>query len=651
MPLRGATYTWAGGGTGGGDGSTVWDTGTNWNPTANFTNGSSFDFSTITGPTTLSASKAETIAVQNIEFGDATSSSPGANVTLNGDGTAGDVVINLQSSSGGTIYTGLPGALDTVGSDLTINFGTGVGNHLFSLGSYFTNTAATGVLSGTSVLVLNSALTGSFTSGVGGTIILGVSHAYDSGNSSTPAVVVTNNANNFDGPITFDGFLGYTSISSIGGGASALGSPSTGANGTINFGGSQPLAYIGAGNQNSNLNLNFGTQNVNIANDATSPSTLTLSGTITDAATSSRTMYFSASSGNTLIIAGSIPDGTSAKVAIDKDSTAAANLYYYDTGGVVHTANDTGTLMLTGSNTYSNGTTVNAGTLQLGDGMSGSIAGAVSVGASGTFAMDEANGATPANAITDNGVVEGIEPQGNTVTMSGAITGGGLFVQSGSGTTVLSNNNTYAGTTTVSAGTLLSSNGSGSATGTNDVIVGGQGAFGGQGIIAPSGSNNISVAQGGAIVAGGISGNPYGILQLSGTQTGLLSAASGAAFEFTLGASDTSSQIDFTNYKTGELSITGSDTFSFADAQPGQYVLFKFLSGGSLTTLGGGVTAANFDLGDSTGLSGYSAALNFSTTGEIILDVTAVPEPETGAAMLMGCGMLAIIQNRRRRWR
>ncbi|TCT02640.1 autotransporter-associated beta strand repeat-containing protein [Aquabacter spiritensis] len=92
-----------------------------------------------------------------------------------------------------------------------------------------------------------------------------------------------------------------------------------------------------------------------------------------------------------------------------------------------------GTLVFTGANTYSSGTIIDAGTLQIGDGSStGSIAGAVSVSA---------------GAILDF-------RRSDSLSFGGVISGDGSVVQSGAGTLTLSGTNTYTGGTTIEAGTL-----------------------------------------------------------------------------------------------------------------------------------------------------------------------------------------------------
>jgi outer membrane autotransporter protein len=89
------------------------------------------------------------------------------------------------------------------------------------------------------------------------------------------------------------------------------------------------------------------------------------------------------------------------------------------------------TLILTGDNTHAGGTSIQAGTLQLGDGGStGSVTG----------------------NIANNGVLA-IE-HANTYTLSGVVSGSGALLQSGTGTTILSADNTYSGGTIISSGRL-----------------------------------------------------------------------------------------------------------------------------------------------------------------------------------------------------
>ena len=94
--------------------------------------------------------------------------------------------------------------------------------------------------------------------------------------------------------------------------------------------------------------------------------------------------------------------------------------------------NGTGTLILTGANTYTGVTTISAGsTLQLGNG-----------GASGSITGD----------VLDNGTFAINDPAG--FTFGNVISGTGALQQNGTGTLILTGANTYKGGTTINAGTL-----------------------------------------------------------------------------------------------------------------------------------------------------------------------------------------------------
>src|ERR1700746_927722 len=104
-------------------------------------------------------------------------------------------------------------------------------------------------------------------------------------------------------------------------------------------------------------------------------------------------------------------------------------------------------MVLTGNNTYSGGTTIAAGTLQLGNGgTSGSIVG----------------------NVADNGTL--VFNRSDALTLDGVISGTGTANQAGTGTTILTSANTYTGGTTISAGTLQLGNGGTSGSITGDIV-------------------------------------------------------------------------------------------------------------------------------------------------------------------------------------
>src|SRR5690606_36481867 len=107
------------------------------------------------------------------------------------------------------------------------------------------------------------------------------------------------------------------------------------------------------------------------------------------------------------------------------------------TGAAQLVKSDLGTLVLTGTNTYNGGTTIDAGTLQLGDGgTSGSILGDVAIN-SGALIFDRSD----------------------DVIFSGDISGTGDLTQRGGGATILTGNSDLTGDLYVTGGTLQVSDG------------------------------------------------------------------------------------------------------------------------------------------------------------------------------------------------
>ena len=148
-----------------------------------------------------------------------------------------------------------------------------------------------------------------------------------------------------------------------------------------------------------------------------------------------------------------------------------------------------GTLTIAGDASYTGGTTIFDGSLQLGTGGElGSILGDVSF-CSDT--IDPLNGLKTCNQGIDKFLVF---DRSNTYSFDGAISGPGQLVQQGPGTTVLTGNSTYTGPTWVNQGALIV-NGSivSPVTVKNGGILGGSGSVGAAtvsngGVLAPGNS-------------------------------------------------------------------------------------------------------------------------------------------------------------------
>jgi len=148
-------------------------------------------------------------------------------------------------------------------------------------------------------------------------------------------------------------------------------------------------------------------------------------------------------------------DGADSVIRVDPDVTAAITAPITGAGGLVKT--DTGTLVLSGENTYAGGTRIDLGTLQ--------VAADANLGdAAGGLAFD--GGTLQTTAAFDSARDVDLQAGGGTfltdagLGLAGAITGVGTLTKDGEGTLTLAGANTYTGGTHVLDGTLVGDTGS-----------------------------------------------------------------------------------------------------------------------------------------------------------------------------------------------
>jgi autotransporter-associated beta strand protein len=241
------------------------------------------------------------------------------------------------------------------------------------------------------------------------------------------------------------------------------------------------------------------------------------------------------------------------------------------TGGITM-ATAGNNFILDGNNAYTGGTSITAGTIQVGT-------------ASDTVALTQPLG-TAAGAVTNSSVLNFASNQATTV--NNQITGTGVVNLNAAGAVTLSASNSYQGATTVNAGSLVVTNTSGSATGTGNVTMN-------AGILASGPVGNIS----GNVLAGTGTHTiaPGGVGTIGTLTIGGLTSSSLTTLNFDLGT-DVVTQIT-----TGDVLTLGSGTVSIASGTMmtfggtpitgDNYRLIGDMSGGTVV---GAIPLANFSL-------------------------------------------------------
>ncbi|MBC7580511.1 MAG: autotransporter domain-containing protein [Tardiphaga sp.] len=330
----------------------------------------------------------------------------------------------------------------------------------------------------------------------------------------------------------------------------------SGGPGPLTKSGTGTLIVQGSSNYSGATNLNAGTLRADALNVFSANSAYAVaSGAILDLANFDQAI-------GSLAGAGSVTLGTATLTAGRDNNSTTYSGVISGTGGL--TKSGTGTLALSNANTYTGTTTVNAGTLSVGN---SSAIGTGQVSAYGGT-IDIANGVTLSNNISLGSNFALRVSSGATATYSGQIDNllsvPSLLYKTGTGTLALSNINTFAGTTIVDAGTL-------------DIT--------GTGSLASNITNNATFT-----TAGTINGNLTNAGTLNANGGSITGAIVNNAGTFNVGG-PLSSASTFTN----------ANGATFAVSNLGNYTLQGLLtnagtatvaSGGTLVATAGGITNA-----------------------------------------------------------
>jgi autotransporter-associated beta strand protein len=311
-------------------------------------------------------------------------------------------------------------------------------------------------------------------------------------------------------------------------------------------------------------------------------------------------------SGGTTIAAGTLQlgvGGTTGSItgnAVDDGILAFNRSDVFTFGGVISGTGSVrqignGTTVLTGANSYTGGTTIAAGTLQLGDGgTSGSISG----------------------NVIDNGILA--FNRSNVLTFSGAISGTGGITQIGPGTTILAGDNSYSGATTITSGAFQA----GSANGLSP-----NSAFTVNSILDLNGFSNT---------IGSISGAGR-VLNNGTTSATLTIGARNEDSTFSGVLADGTSVLQLVKSGSGALTLTGNNTYTgtttvnrgslIVDGSIASVQALVNASGllGGRGFIGGNVTNSGIvSPGDSPGTLTVSGNYSQSSTGTLRIEIAGL---------------------------
>jgi outer membrane autotransporter protein len=295
-----------------------------------------------------------------------------------------------------------------------------------------------------------------------------------------------------------------------------------------------------------------------------------------------------------------------------------------------------GTLTLSGANTYTGPTMVNAGTLQAGAVNAFSSASAFTVASGATLDLAGFNqtigSLAGAGSVTLGAATLTTNGDGSDTTFSGTITGSGRLVKVGEGTLTLSGNNSYQGGTIVSEGTLAV--GSSRALGTGPLTLA-------DGTTLQAAANGLALANAVRLNGDVTVDTQSNTMTLSGPISGtggLDKVGSG-----TLMLTGASTYTGTTTVNEGVLNVNGSLVSSVCVCSGG--TLTGTGSIGGLSVSGGGIVAP----GNSIGTLTVRGNVSFDVDGIYQVKANAAGQSDkinaTGTATLTGGAVQVLAQS------
>jgi autotransporter-associated beta strand protein len=350
--------------------------------------------------------------------------------------------------------------------------------------------------------------------------------------------------------------------------------------------------------------------------------------------------------GTTGMIAGNVVvNGADSLLAFNRSDTITFAGDISGTGGIMLMG--PGTVALTGNNTFSGGTAIGGGIIQVAsDAAFGAAGTTLKIGGGATVqALASFTSNRPVGLIGMGGT---FDTNGNMLTLGGPITGGGALTKIGAGTLILTGTNSYSGGTTVEAGTVQGNSASLQGAITNNAsVVFDQGmdgtyagAMSGTGSLTKTGASNLTLTGvnsyvGGTTVSGGtLTGNTAALQgNIVNNATVVFNQATNGVYA---GAMSGNGALVKTG--TGNLTLTGANSYT-----GGTTVSDGTLTGNTTSLQGNIVNNATvvFDQGVSNGVTlGYDTRLLSGSGG--ILGPNANGDTGGGTLVNTGAGTLTI---------
>ena len=361
-------------------------------------------------------------------------------LTISASGTTGvSLGANTLTLKGSSSGTGTISSLIS-GTGSIIKSGTGT----WTLVSVNTYTGATTISGG--VLSVGQIGNGGVPGNLGQSTNAAANLVFDGGTLQYTGATVSTDRN-------FTINTGKTATFDITTNTLTLSGASTATNGALTKIGAGTLILSGANAYTGATTINAGTLKEGAANVISDSSAVTVaSGATYDLNSFSETI-------GSLAGGGTVTSGAAGALTLtaggDNTSTLFSGVIQNGSGTLALTKSGTGILTLSGANTYTGGTNINAGTLSLGS--SGALGSSGTISFGGGTLQYSASNTTDYSSRFSNAASQAysIDTNGQNVTLASALTSvGGSFTKLGAGTLILSGVNTYTGGTTVSGGTL-----------------------------------------------------------------------------------------------------------------------------------------------------------------------------------------------------